>query len=60
MSFAELVVDTEVPKEEDVMHILPTKLKSSKYLASNTFDLATIKNCPVEKNNIRGSYRYIL
>ena len=49
MSFAELVVDTEVPKEEDVMHILPTKLKSSKYLASNTFDLATIKNCPVEK-----------
>lgn len=49
MSFAELVVDTEVPKEEDVMHILPSKLKSSKYLASNIFDLATIRNCPVEK-----------
>ena len=49
MSYAELIVDTEVPKEDDIMHILPSKLKSSKYLASNTFDLATIKNCPVEK-----------
>ena len=49
MSYSELIIDTEKPQEEDVMHILPSKLKSTKYLASNIFDLATIKNCPVEK-----------
>ena len=49
MSYVELIVDTEVPQGDEVMHILPSKLKSTKYLASNTFDLATIKNCPVEK-----------
>ena len=49
MSFVELVVDTEVPKGDDIMYLLPSKLATSKYLASNTFDQATIRNCPVEK-----------
>jgi hypothetical protein len=49
MSFVELVVDTEVPKDDDIMYLLPSKLATSKYLASNTFDQATIRNCPVEK-----------
>ena len=49
MSYAELLVDTIEPEGEDIMYLLPSKLSSSKYLASNAFDLATIKNCPVEK-----------
>ena len=49
MSYTELVVDTVEPEGDDVMYLLPSKLSSSKYLSSNTFDLATIKNCPVEK-----------
>ena len=49
MSFVELIVDTEVPKGDDIMYLLPSKLATSKYLASNTFDQATIRNCPVEK-----------
>ena len=49
MSFVELVVDRKPPEGDDIMYLLPSKLSTSKYLASNTFDLATIKNCPVEK-----------
>ena len=49
MSFAELVVDNVEPEEEDVMYIRPSKLDTSAYLASNIFDQATIRNCPVEK-----------
>ena len=51
MSYTELLVDTIEPEGggEDIMYLLPSKLSSSKYLASNIFDQATIKNCPVEK-----------
>ena len=49
MSYAELLVDTNEPEGEDIMYLLPSKLSSSRYLASNAFDQATIKNCPVEK-----------
>ena len=49
MSFAELVVDNIEPEEEDVMYLRPSKLNTSVYLASNIFDQATIRNCPVEK-----------
>ena len=49
MSYAELIVDTVEPEGEDVMYLLPSKLSTSKYLASNIFDQATIRNCPVEK-----------
>jgi hypothetical protein len=49
MSFPELVVDTTEPKGDDIFYILPSKLSSSKYLAPNTFEQATIRNCPVEK-----------
>ena len=49
MSYAELLVDTIEPEGEDIMYLLPSKLSSSRYLASNAFDQATIKNCPVEK-----------
>ena len=49
MSFAEIIVDTVEPKGDDIMYLLPSKLASSKYLASNTFDQAIIRNCPVEK-----------
>ena len=49
MSFAELIVDNVEPEEDDVMYLLPTKLNSSVFLASNTFDQATIRNCSVEK-----------
>ena len=49
MSLAEIIVDTIEPKGDDIMYLLPSKLASSKYLASNTFDQATIRNCPVEK-----------
>ena len=48
MSYAELLVDTNEPEGEDIMYLLPAKLSSSKYLASNAFDQATIKNCSVE------------
>ena len=49
MSFTELVVDNIEPEEEDVMYLRPSKLNTSVYLASNIFDQATIRNCPVEK-----------
>ena len=49
MSFLELIVDKDEPKGDDIMYLLPSKLGTSKYLASNTFDQATIRNCPVEK-----------
>lgn len=49
MSFTELIVDIEEPKEDDIMYLLPSKLPSAKFLASNTFDQATIRNTPVEK-----------
>jgi hypothetical protein len=54
MSFAEIVVDTVEPKEDDVMYIYPSKLSTSKYLAPNTFDQATIRNCPVEQVTTTG------
>ena len=54
MSFAELIVDTEEPKEEDIMYIYPSKFNTTKYLASNIFDQATIRNCPVEKLTTTG------
>ena len=46
---SQIVVDSLEPEDDDIMYILPTKLNSTKYLASNTFDQATIKNCPTEK-----------
>ena len=49
MSFAELVVDSVEPEEDDVMYLRPSKLDTSVYLVSNIFDEATIRNCPVEK-----------
>ena len=49
MSFAELVVDNIEPEEDDAMYLRPSKLNTSVYLASNIFDQATIRNCPVEK-----------
>ena len=36
MSYAELIVDTEVPKEDDIMHILPSKLNYY-YMYLNNF-----------------------
>ena len=54
MSFAEIVVDKVEPKEDDVMYIYPSKLSTSKYLAPNTFDQATIRNCPVEQVTTTG------
>ena len=54
MSFAEIVVDKVEPKEDDVMYIYPSKLSTSKYLAPNTFDRATIRNCPVEQVTTTG------
>ena len=54
MSFAELIVDTVEPKEEDIMYIFPSKLNTSKYLSPNIFDQATIRNCPVEKITTTG------
>ena len=38
MSFVELVVDRKLPEGDDIMYLLPSKLPTSKYLASNTFD----------------------
>jgi hypothetical protein len=49
MSFTELVVDNIEPEEDDAMYLRPSKLNTSVYLASNIFDQATIRNCPVEK-----------
>lgn len=49
MSFTEIIVDKVEPEGEDIMYILPSKFSSCKYLSSNTFDQATIRNCPVEK-----------
>ena len=49
MSFAELVVDNIEPEEDGAMYLRPSKLNTSVYLASNIFDQATIRNCPVEK-----------
>ena len=49
MSFAELIVDNVEPEGDDIMYLLPTKLNSSIFLASNIFDQATIRNCSVEK-----------
>lgn len=49
MSFAELIVDNVEPEGDDILYLLPTKLNSSIFLASNIFDQATIRNCSVEK-----------
>ena len=46
---SQIIVDSLEPEGDDIMYILPSKLNSSKFLASNTFDQATIKNCPTEK-----------
>jgi hypothetical protein len=54
MSFAEIIVDTIEPKEDNIMYLLPSKLSSSKFLSHNTFDRATIKNTSVEKITSKG------
>ena len=46
---SQIIVDSLEPEGDDIMYILPSKLNSAKFLASNTFDQATIKNCPTEK-----------
>lgn len=48
MSKAEIIVDSIDREGDDIMYILPNHLNSSKFLASGTFDKATIQNCSTE------------
>ena len=46
---SQIIVDLLEPEGDDIMYLLPSKLSSSKFLSPNTFDEATIQNCPTEK-----------
>ena len=47
MSENELIIGNEPISGENIMYILPDNLSSIKFVESNTFDSATIKDCQV-------------
>ena len=47
MSENELIIGNEPISGENIMYILPDNLSSIKFVESNTFDSATIKDCKV-------------
>ena len=47
MSENELIIGNEPINGENIMYILPDNLSSIKFIESNTFDSATIKDCNV-------------
>ena len=47
MSENELIIGNESISGENIMYILPDNLSSIKFVESNTFDSATIKDCKV-------------
>ena len=55
MSFAELIIDSIEPKEnEEAMYIKPSRFNTTKYLSQNIFDHATVKHCSVEQITSNG------
>ena len=53
-SYAELVVDSVEPEQQNIMYLSPSKLHFSQFLSPNVFDKATIKNCSIEQINSGG------
>ena len=49
MSYAQLIVDSVEPDDENTMYLSPSKLYCSKFFAPNVFDRATIKNCSIDQ-----------
>ena len=47
MSENELIIGNDPVSGENIMYILPENLSSTKFIESNTFDSATIKDCKV-------------
>ena len=47
MAENELIVGNDPISGENIMYILPDNLSSIKFVESNTFDLAIIKDCKV-------------
>ena len=59
MSKIELIIDTIDKKGDDILFLHPEHMNGAKFCASNTFDKATINNCPTEKlssGNLIGIY----
>ena len=55
MSLTELIIDTIEPEgNPDAMYIKPTRFNTTKYLAPNIFDQATIKHSTVEQITSNG------
>ena len=55
MSFAELIIDTKEPEgDDDAMFIKSSRFNTTKYLAQNTFDQATVKHSTVEQITSNG------
>ena len=55
MSFAELIIDTKEPEgNDDAMFIKSSRFNTTKYLAQNTFDQATVKHSTVEQITSNG------
>ncbi len=51
MSENELIIGNEPINGENIMYILPDNLSSIKFIESNSFDSATIKDCNVNSLN---------
>ena len=51
MSENELIIGKEPINGENIMYILPNNLSSIKFIESNSFDSATIKDCNVNSLN---------
>ena len=49
MKYAELIVDSVEPDNENTMYLSPSKLNCSQFFSPNVFDKATIKNCSIEQ-----------
>lgn len=47
----ELLIDTVDTEDEDCLFLTPNHIKGVRFCALNTFDYATIRNCPTEKLN---------
>ena len=49
MSYAQLVVDSVEPNDQNTMYLSPSKLYCTQFFSPNVFDRATIRNCSIDQ-----------
>ena len=49
MPYAQLVVDSVEPNDQNTMYLSPSKLYCTQFFSPNVFDRATIRNCSIDQ-----------